>query len=295
MIYYVLPGIGMYGGIKKAFQCADILNDCNIVTTVATPGGESPGWFATRSPVINRADLDVRCEASDTVLFSWPPDADFVAGLAAETKVVHMQGANTRADEVLMDHSGEFHFISHGLHMSLKLLEHGLIAPYVPNSISPIFRYSEEPKIRNSLAYMPRKGGERIVKELKNNLTWSLQWREIHNLTEEQVAKILKTSDIFLAISAREAFGLPPLEAMSAMCCVVGYPGDGGLEFMHHGETAHVVANNDLEALLQALDFVITHPQYRDSLRLGGFEYSAYYTREREQNHLLRALELLQL
>lgn len=294
MIYYVLPGVGMYGGIKKAFQCADMLNGSSIETTVATPGGDIPTWFETSSPVMNRADLVARCQPSDVVLFSWPPDADFVASLAAETKVVHMQGANTSADEELMDRSSEFRFISHGLHMSLKLLERNVIAPYVPNSVPSMFKYANEPKKLNSIAYMPRKGRE-LANELKKRISGNVRWYEIDNIAEEQVAEILKKSDMFVAMSADEAFGLPPLEAMSAMCCVVGYPGDGGLEFMHHGETAHVVANNDIEGLIQALDFVIAHPQYRDLLRQGGFEYSAYYNQEREHDFLLRALDLIQI
>lgn len=292
MIYYVLPGVGVYGGIKKAFQCADMLNTSGYRTQLATPGGEKPTWFEFDSPVIDRSDLPAGCVASDIVLFSWPPDADFVTELPALLKVVHMQGANTQADESLLQRCDEFDFISQGLHMSLMLLRHRIVAPYSPNSIAPVFRYGEEPKKRNSIAYMPRKGAG-IIASLMGNIKQEVVWRPIEYMTERQVAEVLKKTDIFLALSPDEAFGLPPLEAMSAMCCVVGFPGDGGLEFMHHGETAHVVPNNDNGGLQEALEFVLDDPDYRDDLRLAAFNYSAYYSPERERDYLIRALELL--
>lgn len=294
MIYYVLPGVGRYGGVKKAFQCVDMLNESGYAAAAATPGGDRPAWFETSAPVIDRADLSNACTASDVVFFSWPPDADFAASLPAEVKIVHMQGANTDADLALIRRSDEFRFISHGYHMSCVLLRHDVIAPYVPNSVPHVFRHSGQAKQRNSIAYMPRKGGD-VAETLKRQISVDVHWREIDGATEREVAETLKSSDIFLALSPSEAFGLPPLEAMSAGCCVVGYPGDGGLEFMHHGETAHVVANNDAPGLVRALRDVLRDPGYREYLRQGGFDYSAYYTPQRERDCLIRALQRMGL
>ncbi|OIH83329.1 hypothetical protein BLJ79_14605 [Arthrobacter sp. UCD-GKA] len=42
---------------------------------------------------------------------------------------------------------------------------------------------------------------------------------------------ILRRSSIFMSLSDRDGFGLPPAEAMATGCFVVGYAGGGGNEF----------------------------------------------------------------
>lgn len=289
MFYYVLPGTGIYGGIKKGFHCADLLTDSGFPCAVATPRGDRPGWFATRAQVISRDDLGRRCQSDDAVLFSFPPDARFVDRLAARRKVVHMQGANTRADTALFRRGYEF--ISHGLHMSYELLRHGRVAPYVPIGVPDEFRWSGEAKKPCSVALMSRKGGT-FLDAVSAALTAEASLTVIDGLSEEAVAGTLKGVDVFVAISTSEAFGLPPLEAMCAGCCVVGFPGDGGFEFMRHGETAHLVPNGDAKALQCAVREVLERPGYRDALRRRAMALSYYYTLERERQYLLRALGL---
>lgn len=289
VFYYVLPGAGVYGGVKKGFHCADLLTRSGISCAVATPGGERPTWFATDARTVAREDLPDGCQPRDAVLFSFPPDARFVDRLAARRKIVHMQGANTRADVALFRRSYEF--ISHGLHMSLQLLTHGRVAPYVPIGVPDVFRWKGEEKCPGSVAVMSRKGGSQVAaisKALPADATLTV----IDGLSEDEVAATMKRSDVFVAISKSEAFGLPPLEAMCAGCCVVGYPGDGGFEFMRHGETAHLAPNGDRDALVAAVREVLARPDYREGLRRRGMALSAYYTLEREREYLLRALGL---
>lgn len=290
-IYYVLPGTGIYGGVKNAFQTVEYLNRAGYTAFVATPEGGHAQWLDSCAKTVPRERLPDLCVSEDMILFSWPPDADFVSSLKPARKIVHMQGANTPADEQLMLRRDEFEFISHGLHMTQRLLAHGIVAPYVPLSVSPVFRCQDRPKQMNSIAYMPRKNGE-AVDRLRSSVAGDPTWLPISDLPESQVAAILQRADMFVAVSPNEAFGLPPLEAMCSGCCVVGYPGDGGFEFMRHGETAHVVTNNDERGLLFALQHCLEHPDYRDYLRLGGLQLAAYYTPERESRGLLRALGL---
>lgn len=291
MIYYVLPGIGLYGGVKKGFQSAQLLSEKGFECRVATPGGETPAWFSTTVQTVRREQLPEVCVADDVVLFSLPMDADFVASLKAERKVVHMQGANTQADADLIARHGEFQYISHGLHMTQQLLLQGVVAPYVPMGISDIFRHIDESKTSRSVALMQRKN-HGVVDRIKCALPGDVQLMIIDGESESGVARILKSADVFLAISPNEAFGLPPLEAMCARCCVTGYPGDGGFEFMRHGDTAHLVANNDETQLLASLLNILERTEYRDFLRNNGRKFSDSYTLEREQEYLVRALAL---
>lgn len=100
--------------------------------------------------------------------------------------------------------------------------------------IKDSFAYSSEK--RNQIAFMPRK-----LREDSNQVLNILQTRgklknwtvvSIDNASEEEVARILKESAIFLSFNYQEGLGLPPLEAMACGCFVVGYAGQGGKEYL---------------------------------------------------------------
>lgn len=289
MFYYVLPGTGIYGGVKSGFRCADLLTASGHPCIVATPDGDTPHWFSTTATVIKREDLVSRCGREDEILFSFPPDRRFVNRLPARRRIVDMQGGNTRGDRMLF--RGSYEFVTHGLHMSLELLQAGRIAPYVPFGIPDCFRWRGEPKTRGRVVVMSRKG-RRFVDAVSAALTTEESLVVVDGLSETEVAETLKGADVFAAISTAEAFGLPPLEAMCAGCCVVGFPGDGGLEFMRHGETAHLVPNADARALGLAVREALDRPGYRDALRSRAMDVSRFYTMERQREYLLRALGL---
>ncbi len=54
----------------------------------------------------------------------------------------------------------------------------------------------------------------------------------IDNCSEEDVAKILSESLMFLCFGTFEGFQLPPAEAMACGCIVIGYHGQGSKEFL---------------------------------------------------------------
>lgn len=288
--YYVLPGTGMYGGVKKGFHCADFLNNSGYACTVATPDGSRSTWFANRSPVITRDELARICKPSDAVLFSCPADAPFVDDLPSRRKILHMQGANTHGDWDMIDPARGYECISHGLHMTYQLQLRGRIAPYVAMGIPDVFRWQGEPKVPGSIAVMPRKGAS-VLQAVREQIP-DVNFVMIDGLSEAETAARIKTADIFMAISANEALGLPPLEALCAGCCVVGFPGVGGFEFLRHLETAYLVPNNDVTGIVSALRWLLDDDSRRNALRQTGLTFSKYYTMERERRYLLRALNL---
>lgn len=288
--YYVLPGAGIYGGVKKGFHCADMLTASGYPCTVATPDGSRATWFENRCDVITRDDLARRCTPTDAVLFSCPADAPFVDSLPATRTILHMQGANTPGDWDMIDPARGYECISHGMHMTYRLQERGRVAPYVAMGIPDVFRWRGEPKAPGSVAVMPRKG-DAVYRAVREALP-EAEFIPIDGLGERDTAERLKSADVFLAISEREALGLPPLEAMCAGCAVVGFPGVGGFEFMRHLETALVVPNGDVAGLIAALARVLADRSLRDELRDRGRAASSYYTIDRERCSLLRALGL---
>lgn len=291
VFYYVLPGLGIYGGIKKAFHCADALTSAGLACAVASPSGGRPDWFPSSSPTLTREELRRRCRPEDVLLFSSPADLEFVEALPATRRVVDMQGASTPADVEMMRH--DLDYISHGLHMTYTLTGAGRVAPYVPLGIPDVFR-REGHRREGTVAVMPRKGSEALG-AIASILRDEEELLPIDGLDEAGVASRLREADLFVAISPDEAFGLPPLEAMAAGCCVVGYPGIGGFEFMRHGETAWTVPNSDLDALLRALRRVLDDRDLKEHLREGGRRVAGFYTMEREREYLLRAFALLGL
>jgi glycosyltransferase involved in cell wall biosynthesis len=289
--YYVLPGAGIYGGVKKGFHCADLLTDSGYPCTVATPDGTRATWFENHSPVITRDELARRCEPTDAILFSCPADAPYIDSLPAGRKILHMQGANTPGDWKMIDPARGYECISHGLHMTYQLQLRGRVAPYVAMGIPNVFRWQGEPKVPQSIAVMPRKG-EAVLRAVQQGMP-EANFVMIDGLSETDAAAKLKSADLFLAISENEALGLPPLEAMCAGCCVIGFPGIGGFEFMRHLETAYLIPNGDITGLISGLRWLLTDPIRRDALRQAGMDFSKYYTMERERRYLLRALGLI--
>jgi glycosyltransferase involved in cell wall biosynthesis len=97
-----------------------------------------------------------------------------------------------------------------------------------------LFYFNSQKK--KQIAYMPRKcraDALQVIEilRLRNKLDRWLFY-PIENQTEEEVARILRESAIFMSFSHREGFGLPPLEAMACGCIVIGYHGQAGKEFL---------------------------------------------------------------
>ena len=76
---------------------------------------------------------------------------------------------------------------------------------------------------------------------------------EIEDVTQEEVASVLKRAANFLSFGHPEGFGLPPLEAMSAGCLVIGYHGMGGREFFHR-EFSVPIEFGDIRAYVEAVE-----------------------------------------
>lgn len=111
---------------------------------------------------------------------------------------------------------------------------------------SNLFFYAADKK--KQIAVMPRK-----VANDYNLLVQLLILREdlqeytikvIDNLSLENVAEILRESEIFLSFSHQESFGLPPAEAMACGCIVIGYHGQGGKEFFKADLTYPIEQSN---------------------------------------------------
>ena len=121
-----------------------------------------------------------------------------------------------------------------------------------------LFQYNENKE--KIIAYMPRKLPKealQVINLLKFRGAlkgWKLQ--EIDNLKETEVAEILKKSLIFISLSDREGFGLPPVEAMACGCLVIGCHGIGGREYFKE-EFSYAVETSDMLSLTMKVEQAI--------------------------------------
>jgi len=96
-----------------------------------------------------------------------------------------------------------------------------------------IFNFSDNKK--KTIAFMPRKLAEDITQVINifrsrnPNSDWT--FIPIDNKSENDVAETLKSCALFLSFNHKEGFGLPPVEAMSCGCYVIGYKGQAGKEY----------------------------------------------------------------
>jgi glycosyltransferase involved in cell wall biosynthesis len=89
----------------------------------------------------------------------------------------------------------------------------------------------------------------------RNNLNgW--EFKPIDNMNEHEVASVLKDSLMFLSLNYREGFGMPPAEAMSCGCIVVGYHGMGGKEYFKP-EFSCLIQDRDIISFAKQIENII--------------------------------------
>jgi len=98
---------------------------------------------------------------------------------------------------------------------------------------SNMFAFRAEKK--RQICFTPRKN-ELVVRQLINILKYRNALRDFElvpfaGVSPSGVARLMQESAIFLCFGQYEGFGLPPAEAMSCGCIVIGYHAGGGKEF----------------------------------------------------------------
>ena len=114
----------------------------------------------------------------------------------------------------------------------------------------------QEPK-RRQIAYMPRKrpvDAHAVLSILTARGAldgWDMT--SIERMPRGEVAKVMRESALFLSMSQREGFGMPPVEAMACGCYVIGYTGFGGTEYFDSRFTT-AVPDGDIYAFACAVE-----------------------------------------
>ena len=271
-VYYVAPDRDRpTGGVRVIYRHVDVLNALGIPATVMhSRPGFSCSWFAHETPVV--AGREARLGPADILVVPewYGPSLHRVP--SGPRLVVFNQRAYDTFDHIDFDRTrAGAPYVGLGSRLLgllavsqdnadfLSYAFPGLKVAVTRNVIDPqIFHPRRQPGQRGrQIAVVPTRRREELM-QLKHILRsrgvldrWLLA--PIHHLSERETADVMRDSPLFLSLSDREGFGLPPAEAMASGCYVVGYPGLAGREFFDP-ELCTPVADGDLIGLARAVE-----------------------------------------
>jgi hypothetical protein len=156
-------------------------------------------------------------------------------------KVLHNQGPyysfSVFADVPAMERWGAEAMILPSQFAADMLARIGWTRPahVVRPALDPLFAAAAGPRQLQIAATTNRRPQEwRLIRGTFQSLRPDLAgvpWVEIKGLARAGVARLMASSELFLALGSLEGLGLPPLEAMATGALVVGFTGGGGAEY----------------------------------------------------------------
>lgn len=283
-IYYWSPDYSTpVGGVKILYRDVDILNQNGFHACILHQHkGFRCDWFENNTPVTSIAKT--RFTSADYLvipenygsLYANPearPKAAKVFQRLFNTparKVVFNQNTyNTFSGADLIPNANRSIYNDPSIIATMVVSEHNreYLRFAYPNL--PIFRihnaingqrFQYQPEKKPRISFMPRKNPEHAMQVL--NLLYyhgdlnGIEIVPIAGKTENETAEILRESLIFLSFGYPEGCPLPPAEAMSCGCVVIGYHGMGGREYFKP-EFCFPVEMGDILGFAQTVSHVL--------------------------------------
>lgn len=105
--------------------------------------------------------------------------------------------------------------------------------------------------------------------------------------SDEEIARVYQTSDIFISTSWREGFGLPPLEAMACGCAVITSDSKGIREYAREEENCLIFEPKDESQLEERLIRLIKDQALREKLAASGLHTAKRFSWEKSAGAFL--------
>lgn len=244
-VYVVSPSTSSpSGGIMKLYELVDILNANHIESYIVHKDVKNRiDWYENSTPIIaidsiniKKEDIVVIPEVIIEGIFDFFPENKKIIFCQNSFHAIKMfYGKPERLKDfylhknviqviVVSDHDFDlFQWVFPGIKLNKMII----------GINEDLFFF--EPAKKMQIAIMPRKLPSDFnfltnLLKLKGDLT-GFDVKIIEDVSYIACSKILRESAIFLSLSYREGFGLPPAEAMACGCVVIGYHGQGGKEF----------------------------------------------------------------
>lgn len=225
------------GGVKQIFRCVERLAALGYNAMVGvSDAAKRPAWIEQSAPL-----LDLSQPVTVT------PRDHVVLG---ELEGGHMRRlTNSRRHIYVQNHYYVYNALENAFDWSALgirdvIASSSEIARYLERTFKltdvPIIPYVIDAKLfapaserRMQIAIMPRKrplDATFLIGTFRRRHQHyaDVPWVVLQNMSETRVAEELSRSAVFLSLSFREGFGIPPLEAMAAGCLVAGFTGGGG-------------------------------------------------------------------
>jgi glycosyltransferase involved in cell wall biosynthesis len=306
VLVYCIDFASPLGGAKKLYRHVDVLNEAGFSAYIVhEKSGFRCQWFKNQTPVLYMDNLPPGIRPDYLVLGEslGPKLADLCRGVK---KVIFNQNAYFTFMFYPLDQSRfpSPYFdpeiagcltVSDDNRTYLEYAFPGLTVHRIHNAVDPSV-FSCSPKKRRRIAFMTRKNASHLTQVI-NLLKFRGALRDyeltpIDNVTEEEVAAIMRDASIFLSFGYPEGFSLPPAEAMACGCVVIGYDGLGGREFFRP-EFSYPVPFGDILTYARTVEEVIriheTNPSLLAEKGLAASSYiRANYSPERERDDILQ-------
>ena len=324
-IAFLLPGVGISGGIAVVFKHADLLMKSGHDAFVINVGEMGDGsWFPSNSvPIIHATDPRTYLFDGIDLLFAtgWST-VDWLHCFAARRKLYFVQSDERRFfdDETLKqtihstyltscEYLTEAHWIKRML-----LEEFGHDSAYVPNGLDTSQFFPDaplEPKLHGKLrillegpisipfkgmqdAYAAVKGLECEIWVVSSAGRPPADWRcdrFFERVPFGDMRKIYSSCDVFLKMSRVEGFFGPPMEAMACGCAVVVGKVTGYDEYIVDGVNALVVDEGDVQGARRAVERLVSDSVLRKRLIQGGQRTILRWSWERSAEAMLKLVD----
>jgi hypothetical protein len=307
IIYGAPPSDTPAGGVKVIYQHSELLNSLGVESAVWHPNDDSfkCKWFDNE---INTIKLEALNATTDLIVLPeiWASTHTSIFKNAGFKVAIYVQNCyythfnlNANNKNAIQECYAAADLV---LSISKDTTEYLLNFLNIPNNKILLQRYSinnnlfqpaEKSKI---ISYMPRKMSDhssRVINVLNSLLpdnSWLIE--QIHNMNELQVAGSLARSMIFLAFSEFEGLPVPPVEAAICGNYVIGYHGQGGIEYWHSPNFQNVEQGNIQQFLAKVMNQIklIDHGVAdQDELNFGISNLKNYFSRKNE-TELIKSL-----
>lgn len=286
------------GGIRTIYRLVDLLNDGGHSAAVLhSRPGFSVTWFDhsttivyAREVVVNRRDILVVPEIYGPFLHELPREPALI--VFNQNAYLTFSGSSP-GRELYRDVSALLTVSQDNaeyLRFAFPQIPVDIIRPSIP---AEIFSRSEGIPQRR-IAYMPRRRRE-DVDQVFGILGSRLNgWEPVplDGLSQRATANSLRECPLFMALSQREGFGLPPAEAMAAGCYVVGFTGLAGREYFLPEFCRPVEEDNVRDLAMALAEEMLRYEREPERVRTDGARASQYihsnYSEQRERSDLLR-------
>lgn len=280
------------GGIKVMYQHCLILKELGYTVYPLLQGSYGGNFFGYQIDIKSISDIGFKLNANDIVVVTeFTPYLGLYFNHAK--KIIFVQSIFLKENLLPTDIQKSYYDLGYDYIIACSKYcqltvqnTMGIGSTTITNGIDTV-KFIEKPgkRINGRVLAISRKN----PRELEKIIAFLGKGFDIHvvdNLTQDELINEYQKADVFLATGYPEGFSLPPLEAMSCGCAVVGYTGGGANEFMKNESTALIADDGNYLALANQLKRILEDDKLKEFIRENGLKISRKYSLENMKQSL---------